>query len=372
MPSGRSGSEKAQYAGPKRRSRRDALSHLWLSLCSGEATGFSATFARWCLALVSAFYGAIVRLRRFLYRSQIWEPARAPIPVISVGNLTVGGTGKTPCVEMIAQFLSDEGWQVGILSRGYGSASGVNDEALVLEENLPNVPHLQGPNRSELLQIAIEELEREVIVLDDGFQHRRLQRHLDVVLLDAVNPWGYGWLLPRGLLREPRSFLRDADVIVVTKSDQVSEGAIAELLTSIRRIAPAVPVCLAIHEPVGWVNAFGEWRPVDSWTDRPAAAFCGVGNPSSFRKSLEALSVSILQWKTFPDHHDYSRSDLEKLDAWAANLPDDGIVLTTQKDLVKLHISEIGDRPLWALRIAFRVVHGQETLVELLRSVMKR
>src|SRR5437870_5928929 len=136
------------------------------------------------------------------------ERRRAPVPVVSVGNLTVGGTGKTPCVEHVARFYRSRGLRVAVLSRGYGAAAGRNDEAMVLEENLPDVPHLQGPDRAALAFTAVEELESEVLVLDDGFQHRRLARDLDLVLVDATDPWGQGYLFPRGLLRESPASLR--------------------------------------------------------------------------------------------------------------------------------------------------------------------
>ncbi len=130
------------------------------------------------------------------------------MPVVSIGNLTAGGTGKTPCVEYVVRFYRALDRRVAILSRGYGGDGARNDEALVLEENLPDVPHLQGADRVALAHIAIEELESEIVVLDDGFQHRRLARDLDLVLIDATAPWGHGYLLPRGLLREPPGSLK--------------------------------------------------------------------------------------------------------------------------------------------------------------------
>src|SRR5207302_2950723 len=136
------------------------------------------------------------------------ERRKAPVPVVSVGNLTVGGTGKTPCVEHVARFYRGHDLRVAILSRGYGSAAGRNDEAMVLEENLPDVPHLQGPDRAALAATAVEELEAELLVLDDGFQHRRLHRDLDVVLIDATWPVNRDYQFPRGTLREPAGGLR--------------------------------------------------------------------------------------------------------------------------------------------------------------------
>src|SRR4029077_10261881 len=132
-----------------------------------------------------------------------WKTSvKVGVPVVSVGNLTLGGTGKTQCVEYLAKLFRGNDLQVAILSRGYGMDRGPNDEALVLEENCPDVPHLQGPDRATLAQTAIEELESDLLILDDGFQHRRLHRDLDIVLIDATCPWGLGYLFPRGLLRE--------------------------------------------------------------------------------------------------------------------------------------------------------------------------
>src|SRR5207244_2544053 len=144
---------------------------------------------------------------------------RAGVPVVSVGNLTLGGTGKTPCVEYVCRFYRGLDLLVAILSRGYGAEHGPNDEALVLEEDLPDVPHLQGADRVALARVAVEELESEVLVLDDGFQHRRLGRDLDIVLLDALEPFGLGRLFPPGLLREPVGSLRRAGVVVLSGAD---------------------------------------------------------------------------------------------------------------------------------------------------------
>src|SRR5262249_22004619 len=145
-------------------------------------------------------------------------------------------------VEFVARFYRQLDRRVAILSRGYGADEGRNDEALVLEENLPDVPHLQGPDRAALAAVALEELESEVLVLDDGFQHRRLARDLDPVLIDAPDPWGGGHLPPRGLLREPPSSLRRADAVVLTRCDQAAPEALADLCRRVARLAPGKPV----------------------------------------------------------------------------------------------------------------------------------
>ena len=198
-------------------------------LIRGRRRGFGPALARLGLTAASVPYGTAVRLRNRLYDAGWKARLRAAVPVVSVGNLTLGGTGKTPCVEYLARFYRDRDVRVAILSRGYGGSGAANDEALVLEENLPDVPHLQGADRVALAGVAVEELEAELLILDDGFQHRRLARDLDVVLLDATDPFGQGRLLPRGLLREPASSLRRADAVLVSRCDQVAESSVNEL-----------------------------------------------------------------------------------------------------------------------------------------------
>jgi tetraacyldisaccharide 4'-kinase len=295
---------------------------------------------------------------------------RAAVPVVSVGNLTVGGTGKTPCVEYIAGFYRRSDRRVAVLSRGYGSAGGRNDEALVLEETLPDVPHLQGADRVALARTAIEELESEVLVLDDGFQHRRLARDLDVVLIDVTEPQGYGYLLPRGLLREPRSSLRRAGLVVLTRCDQASAERVDAVRREVRRYAPAVPVVETNHGPVELVNSSRTVAPLDELRARPVAAFCGIGNPEAFRRTLTDLGADIRAFRVYPDHHSYGRADVDSLRAWLRELSPDGLAVTTQKDLVKLRIDRLGDRPLWSLRVRLQVLTGLEVLEDRLRGAV--
>jgi tetraacyldisaccharide 4'-kinase len=293
---------------------------------------------------------------------------RAAVPVVSVGNLTAGGTGKTPCVEYVAAWFRRRDYRVAILSRGYGSHGGLNDEALVLEENLPDVPHLQGADRAALAAAAVDELESEVLVLDDGFQHRRLTRDLDLVLLDATNPWGHGYLLPRGLLREPPSSLRRAGVVLLTRCDQADAAALARLRETVTRLAPGAVVVQATHRPVELVNQ--DAVPLDRLRGQPVAAFCGLGNPDAFRRTLLDLGTQLSAFRTFPDHHAYTRADVEELAAWARQQPADCLLATTQKDLVKLRVRRLGERHLWAVRVRFHVQEGQEALDRKLQDVL--
>lgn len=342
------------------------------ALVSGRARGIRPALGRLALYAASVPYAYVIRLRNGLYDLGWKRGVRAPLPVVSVGNVTLGGTGKTPFVEYAARFYRERHLRVAVLSRGYGGAGGPNDEALVLEQNLPDVPHLQGADRLSLAAIATEELESEVLVLDDGFQHRRLARDLDVVLVDATEPWGHGYLFPRGLLREPLANLRRADAIVLTRCDQVSAGRIAEIRRVVRQHTADASIAETVHRPLEWINSEGQTAALDLVYDRPIEAFCGIGNPPAFRGALESLGANLLGFRTFPDHHSYTREDVAQLHAWARQQPADAVVATTQKDLVKLRIARLGGRPLWALRIALDFQSGKETLEDRLEQIVRR
>lgn len=301
-----------------------------------------------------------IRLRNWSYDRGWREVRRAGVPVVSVGNLTVGGTGKTPCVEYLARRFRDWGMRVAILSRGYGVEHGPNDEALVLEDNLPDVPHLQGRDRAALAATAVEELESEVLILDDGFQHRRLSRDFDIVLVDATNPWGFGRLLPRGLLREPISSLRRADAVLVTRCDQAPDKEVAAIMNRIRRECPDKPVVATSHRPTGWLRHGRDDAPVDAFRGRAAAGFCGLGNPDAFRRSLTDIGCDVRDFRTFPDHHSYSRADVDDLCRWADGKSPAMPLVTTQKDLVKLRAAALGTHELWALRIGLHIQPGAD------------
>jgi tetraacyldisaccharide 4'-kinase len=301
-----------------------------------------------------------------------WKTAhRAAIPVVSVGNLTLGGTGKTPCVEYVAGFYRQHEFQVAILSRGYGAQGGRNDEAMLLEENLPDVPHLQDRDRVAIAAAAVEELESQVLVLDDGFQHRRLARDLDVVLIDATNPWGYGYLFPRGALREPIGSLRRAQAAMITRMDQVSSGAIEGIRARIRRAAD-VPISLTRHNPRELVGIDGRSASLATLRGRPVAAFCGIGNPAAFGKTLDDLGADVRDFRAFADHHRYTKEDIDELRGWADSQPGDALVATTQKDFVKLRLADLAGRPLWAVRIGLSFVEGREDFDKLLLDAVSR
>lgn len=339
------------------------------ALIRGEARGVGAALARAGLWWARLPYGAGAWARNRLFDLGLRKAARVPVPVVSVGNLTLGGTGKTPCVEYVAGFYRELGLSVAVLSRGYGTDAGRNDEAMVLEENLPDVPHLQGADRVSLAYTAVEELESEILLLDDGFQHRRLARDLDVVLIDATRPLADEYLFPRGLMREPVSGLRRAGVLVLTRADQVEPEPLEGQRRWLRDRFPTLPVATAVHAPVALIGT-DDTRDVAELKGRPVGAFCGIGNPEAFRRTLVDLGAEVVAFRAFPDHHQYNRADVDDLRAWAEGLPPGAVVATTQKDLVKLRLTELAGRTLWAVRVGMRFTDGEELLCERLKSAV--
>lgn len=341
----------------------------YLALVRGQRRGPLAALGRLGLWALSLPYGAAVRLRNLAYDLGWLPRGGVEVPVISVGNLTTGGTGKTPCVEYVAGYFRDRDYRVCILSRGYGAEQGANDEFLVLADLLPDVPHLQGADRLALARTAIEELESQVLVLDDGFQHRRLIRDVNLVLIDATCPWGHGHLLPRGLLREPASGLRRADAVIVTRCDQAEAGEVEAIRRRVEQLAPGRPIAETVHEPVELLNASGASAPLHTVHGRRVGAFCGIGNPEAFRRTLLDLGATDVDLRIYPDHHAYTRADVEALRAWAGALPAGAIIVTTQKDLVKLRLDDLAGRALWAPRVRLRFRRGEAVVAALLARV---
>ncbi len=210
------------------------------ALVSGSRRGPLASLARAGLRILEVPYSLAVRWRNHRYDSGRAPIERVEVPVISVGNLTLGGTGKTPTVEWLAQWFAARGIRPALVSRGYGARPGhSNDEALELARKLPDVPHVQDADRVRGARRAIAEFGAELILLDDAFQHRRLARDLDIVLVDALAPDGFGHVFPRGMLREPLSGWARADVIILTRSELVDEPRRAAIRELVRRHAPA-------------------------------------------------------------------------------------------------------------------------------------
>lgn len=347
---------------------------------SGQLKGWRGVVGRLGLGCISVGYGLAVGLRSIGYRQGWLKTAKVNVPVISVGNLTAGGTGKTPFAAFVAQWFREHETRVCFLSRGYGADPGaVNDEALVLNLVCPDVPHLQNPDRVAGAVTAILELETQLLILDDGFQHRRLARDLDIVLIDATNPWGYDALLPRGYLREPLAALRRASLIVLTRVDQIEPDERTAIHRRLKQTCPEVDVVEVSFPSRSLTNANQEttdWADLSPVTDnstRSIAAFCGIGNPASFRQLIQShgLNLPPHAFRVFPDHHKYTREDVESLRQWATNLNVSSII-TTQKDLVKLEVAKLGTIPLWAAEITTEVQGGVLLLEKKFQAILKQ
>jgi tetraacyldisaccharide 4'-kinase len=322
------------------------------------------------LRIPAALFGAVALLRRAAYDAAILPVHRLDVPVIGVGNLTTGGTGKTPMCAWVVGRLRQRGLRPGLLSRGYRSGpDGRNDEARLLERLLPGVPHVQDAERVRGGRRLVAQ-GCDVIVLDDGFQHRRLHRDLDLVLVDATRPWGLPAppgdgepvraMLPRGLLREPPSSLARAAAVVITRASQADSGEVERLEREIERLAPGLPVIRADPRPVRLFDERDRELPIDTLRALEVDLASGIGNPDSFESSVRALGAVVRQHRAFPDHHAYAAGDLDGLGESGRAL------VTTAKDAVKL--VAIGARFL-AVDVALAITAGEPVLEALLDAL---
>lgn len=314
------------------------------------------------LSALSAVYGTGVGLRNFLYSSGAFKTHRLPCRVISVGNITVGGTGKTPIAIFIAGLLKGKGYKTVILSRGYGGkAQGpalvsdgrqtllspdiAGDEPCLMAARLPGVPVIVSPDRVKGGLFAIEKFSPDFIILDDGFQHRRLERDINIVLIDSKEGFGNGYLLPRGILREPLEGLRRANLVLIKGGEP--DGEVKETLKKYD-----IPAMTFDYSITGMAEvASGSPKKLSDIKGTRALAFAGLANPDSFFSAVETLGVEITKKLKYPDHHPYAPSDIETI---KANTGNGGIAITTEKDAVKLK-ALAGAFPLYALRIEARL-----------------
>ena len=322
-----------------------------LKIIDGSSRSPLIWFVHCLLRLLSLPYRLVIYWRNVRF-DKGYRVTRVSVPVISIGNLTTGGTGKTPMVKYVAQWLRDCGLRVTLLSRGYrAEADQPNDEALELERRLPDVPHLQNPNRVESAQVAIEEFAAQILLLDDGFQHRFLERDLDIVLIDATCPFGYGRLLPAGLLREPVTALNRADVAIITRTDRVSAEDLQQIRQQIGSVNNDLPIIEFGHAIDGLENYSGELVDCEHLQGERVLVFSGIGNHQAFKALLESRKYDIVCDIEFADHYHYDRTDIERI-CRRAQEHSASTVICTMKDLVKIQVDQLGEFPLWALAVS--------------------
>jgi tetraacyldisaccharide 4'-kinase len=344
--------------------RNDSTEQYILRVMSGRKRGLGATALRAILSLGEPVYSAFVNRRN--HRFDAGKNVRKlPRPVVSVGNLTAGGTGKTPVVRWLTERLRAARRHPAILLRGYKSVQGVSDERRMLEASLnvpgqtPIVVHV-NPDRflggSEVLR---EHPEVDVFVLDDGFQHRRLARDFDLVLINAAEPFGFGHLHPRGLLREPLTGLKRAHAAIITRVDEAPPAAIAEIERRIREHNSAVPIFHSCHAHVRLKSPEG-LLAIEALADRKVFAFCGIGDPESFFRQVKRRAGTLVGSRAFADHHAYRDLDLVDLSR-AAETAGAEILVTTEKDWTKLNALTTGIAlPLFRVEMAIQFREGDE------------
>lgn len=354
------------------------------------------TSASLILPPLSAIYRAATRARLTAYRRGWFSVTRLAAPVISVGNLTTGGTGKTPLVEWVCRVVPGNrldsrseaaceispGKKVCVLTRGYGKANPKSqvvvsngpelladelesgDEPFLLAKNLVGIAAvIANPNRVDAGQWAVENLKSEVFVLDDGFQHLRLARDLDIVTIDATNPFGGGSLLPYGRLREPPSGLSRADCIVITRTEQVEDWA--KTKEAVERVAGTVPVFSSRMVTSAIRELGGEKADSEGLRSQPLAAFCGVGNPESFFNHLRRDDYSLALARAYPDHHRYKQPDIDTLVEQARSAGASALI-TTAKDAIKLAAFNF-EVPCYVLEIQISI-DDEHSLIHLIRD----
>jgi len=333
------------------------------------------------LLILSWFYGLGHRLRLALYNRGILKTKNLSIPVISIGNLTAGGTGKTPTIIMIAELLKGMGKKVAVLSRGYkGKAEGeINvvsdgdkillnplesgDEPYMMAARLKGIPVITGSDRYKTGKYAIEKFGTKIILLDDGYQHVQLDRNFNILLLDSNSPFGNGYLLPRGTLREPVSYINRADMVIFTKSEILNPKS--EILN-----LKNIPICKCHYVSEGFVDInCNKDISLDGVKGKKGFAFCGIASPKSFNNSLTEAGINIGGFVSFEDHYQFSRDDIDSLISKAKETGSE-ILITTEKDAVRLKGFEPISFPIWILKIRMEISEGKEILLSKIREVL--
>jgi len=324
------------------------------------------------LYLLSLPYGGVVRIRTLLYSKGILNSKRLPCPVISIGNITVGGTGKTPLVITLAKELMDRGISVAVMSRGYKGKGSTGpfvsdgktvllspeesgDEPFQMAKALKGVPVLIGKDRFTNGQLALERFGVRGLLLDDGYQHLQLHRDLDILLIDSQIGFGDHDLLPRGILREPLHHLHRAHLLILTKVEHPE--ACRPLEKMLQELHPSSPVFHSHYETRGLIGPEGEREELPSLKGKKVLAVSGIANPHYFSFLLKKCGMEIVREMAFPDHHHFTPKDLISIQENAKGL--DWIV-TTEKDMVKLRNMRFGHPPLRALDIEMKIWEEEE------------
>ena len=344
------------------------------SLVDGSWKGLFPALLRGVLSLLSLVYGTVMHLRNSAYDRRWLRVGTAPIPVISVGNVTLGGTGKTPLVAWIASRARARGLRVAIVSRGFGASHGApNDEAAELQLLLPDVPHVINSDRVAGATMAAEEFASQLVILDDGLQHRAIARNLNLLVIDATNPDGYGWIFPRGFLRESIRGASRAQVWILSRANSIDSEKRKRIQNHFLMACPTGSCSAwveAIHAPVSLRSWQGTSESLGVLRREKIAGFAGIGNPQAFRMTLENEGAQLVGFRIFPDHHAFSADDILSLSSWAVACGASRVICTL-KDLVKIKAVRLGTIPLFAIEIRLEILVGESLLDAALEPVLQ-
>lgn len=365
-------------------------------LMTDRVNGFKASVFQFLLYLASLLYLLAIKIIFSLHHHGILPTFRLDAKVISIGNLTWGGTGKTPLVEMVVRYISGANKKVTVLSRGYklpynqdkirdhklSLSEEIGDEAALLRLNMPHIPVLVGVDRVRSGVLAIRNHGADFLVLDDGFQYWRLSRDIDILTIDATNPFGNGMLLPRGILREPISDLARANMIVITKVNTATAQQVEDIKNIVKRFNPDAVIALAIHKPVRLIEFAspenlhsirmdGKELPLDLLKGKEIAVICGIGDPVYFLKTIENMGGIVKIKFIYEDHSAYSFQDLAGI-CYSAQSAGVDTILTTDKDMIKLkplisrHASDFDDFQFrfLALGVQLEIVENRDRFIE--------
>lgn len=377
----------------------DAIIQYIYQIAYGPETPFLGWVLLAILRGMSYLYEFGVCCKLNLYESGFMKKEKLKCCVISIGNITVGGTGKTPTAQKMAAIVKAMGYRVVILNRGYRShwdkeigvvsngnkifmtAYEAGDEAYLMAKTLPGIPVIIGKNRAVTGRYAVDELNAEVIIMDDGYQHWQLERDLDIVLVDTLNMFGNGCVLPRGTLREPLHNLARGDLFLLTKTDQSSKLSRIQLRNTIAKYNVDAPVIESIHHPKNFVE-IADWykgiavniRNLEDLKGKDVMVFSAIGNPSSFEQTLSSIGVNILEAVRYPDHHDYGMLEMQYINERASSLKAVAMIATA-KDAVKIPTEFIySDReiPLYILNMDICITEGMDKFKEYIDNAIKK
>ncbi len=346
---------------------------FWREIVTCEKPPIGYKLLRLLLLIFSIFYYIAITLRNFFYDISIFKKTKVDAAVVSIGNITTGGTGKTPLVAWLCNYFAEKNIKTAVLTRGYKlKSSDLADEPVILAKNCPDTEIIIDTDRAQGAKKAIAEYNAKLLIMDDGFQHRKLARDVDIVAVDATEPFGMGKLLPAGFLREPLGSLKRADAVVITRINQTQPENIENIKETILKIKPDMVFASAVHKPICAGLIKDKRIALDELKGKRIYAFCGIGNPDAFFQTLSELALNIVGKRVYNDHHRYAQSDI--MDIFSDSRAEKAeLIITTQKDWIKtalLNMEKI-DLPVAWLAVELEFIQGRQEIINLVEKAIK-